>query len=325
MSIFSRNWRLKLIAVSFALTTWSVVAYAGNPVKTLDITGVTITTAPPPKGWVMVSQIPPVTITVSGLQANLADFQTNSLHASVGLTATHLGENLLRVRVDNTDPHLTITQVAPASVDVILDERDTVTKKVDIRVRNSPNNCCVAQNAQATSNPDVVRLTGPKSVIAKAQPFVVVDVAEARTDVQLTADVQLDGLDKKSAPLLTIEPKQVQATVPVSQVKKRAQAVPHEVHNGSPAAGYQLVDVKISPDTVIIEGDPGIIATISTIDTDPINIGNATGDLVQAVNLRPPAGINIVGVSRVTVHYFISKNPAIQSSPTPGALPTTPP
>jgi YbbR domain-containing protein len=322
VSAITRNWRLKLVAVFFACTTWSVVAYAGNPVKVLDVTAVPIQAGPPPNGWLMVSQLPAVTISVTGLQANLSNFKANSLHASLDLTKAHLGENLFHLRVDNTDPHVTVNQVAPASVDVILDQRDTVTKKVDVRLTNSPNNCCVAQNAKATSNPDMVRLTGPKSAVAKAQPFVVVDVTEARTDVQISLDVQLDGLDKKSAPLLTVEPKQVQATVPVTQVKKRATAVPHEVHTGSPAAGYQLVDVKVSPDTIIIEGDPGIIATISSIDTDPINIGNATGDVVQTVNLRPPAGVTIVGVSRVTVHYFISKNPAVQPTPTPSATPT---
>jgi YbbR domain-containing protein len=322
VSRLARNWRLKLVAVFFACTTWSVVAYAGNPVKALDVTSVPIQTGPPPNGWLMVSQLPAITISVTALQGNLSNFNANSLHASVDLTSAHLGENLLHVRVDNTDPHVTVNQVAPASADVILDERDTVTKKVDVRIRNSPNNCCVAQNAKATSGPDVVRLTGPKSFVAKAQPFVVVDVAEARTDVQVSLDVQLDGLDKRSASLMTLEPKQVQATVPVTQVKKRATAVPHEVHNGSPAAGFQLVDVKISPDTIVIEGDPGIIATMSSIDTDPINIGNATGDVVQTVNLRPPAGITIVGASRVTVHYFISRNPAVQPSPTPSATPT---
>lgn len=315
MIVVTRNWRLKLVAVFFACTTWSVVAYAGNPVKALDVTGISIQAGLPANGWVMVSQLPPVTVSVSGLQANLANFKPNSLHTSIDITTAHLGENLLHVRVDNTDPHITVNQVEPASVDVVLDERDTVTKKVDVRLRNSPNNCCVALGAKATSNPDVVLLTGPRSVVAKAQPFVVVDVAEARTDVQLSLDVQLDGLDKKSAPLLTVAPKQVQATVPVSQVKKRAAAIPHEVHNGTPATGYQLVDVKISPDTLIIEGEPGIVAITSAIDADPISITNATADVVQTVTLRPPPGITIVGVSRVTVHYFISKNPAVQSSP----------
>jgi hypothetical protein len=73
---------------------------------------------------------------------------------------------------------------------------------------------------------------------------------------------------------------------------------------------------------VIVEGDPGIVAAINQIDTDPINIGNATGDIVQTVNLRPPAGITIIGTSRVTVHYFISKNPSVQPSPSPTVSPS---
>lgn len=317
MSIFSRNWRLKLIAVFFALTTWSVVAYADNPVKTLDIGGVPITAAPPPNTWVMVSQLPQITVTVSGLQGNLATFRATSLHASIDIASAHLGENLVHIRVDNTDSHLSIVQVQPASVDVVLDERDTVTKRVDLRAKNSPNNCCVALNQKATSNPDSVRLTGPKSVVAKAQPFVVVDLTEARTDVQLTVDVQLDGVDRKSAPLLTVSPKQVQATVPVSNVKKRAQVAVNVPHSGQVAPGYVISDVQYNPDTVIVEGDPGLISSLTTIDTDRVSLAGATSDLVQTVTLRPPAGITVIGSTQVTAHFFIKQNPDVQPSPTP--------
>ncbi|HEV1996901.1 MAG TPA: hypothetical protein VGR61_02080, partial [Candidatus Dormibacteraeota bacterium] len=66
MSIFTRNWRLKLVALFVASTTWVVVAYAGNPVVGREIPRVPVQAGPPPDNWVMVGKLPSVTVAVSG-------------------------------------------------------------------------------------------------------------------------------------------------------------------------------------------------------------------------------------------------------------------
>ncbi|HEY8741310.1 MAG TPA: CdaR family protein [Candidatus Dormibacteraeota bacterium] len=317
MRLITNNWRLKLVALFIASTTWGVVAYAGNPVETKDVTRVAVQAGPPPNNWVIVNQLPTVTVAISGLHQSLVAFQSASLHATVDLARTRLGPNLLHVSVDNSDPRVAITAVEPASVDVVLDERDIVTKKVDLRFKNSPNNCCVAQNSKATVNPDLVRLSGPKSVLARALPYVQVDLSEAQTDVQQTLDVKLDAVDARAAPLVTIEPKQVQVSVPVTLVKRRAQAGLNETHVGQVAAGYSLNNIAFAPDVLTVEADPAILATVKTLDTPAINISGATGDIVQTVTVRPPAGVAIVGSAQVTVHFFITKNPDVQPSPSP--------
>ena len=318
--MLTRNWRLKLVALFFASTTWVVVAYAGNPVVSRDIPRVPVQAGPPPNNWVMVGQVPPVVVTVSGLQQSLTAFRADSLHASVDLAGTRLGPNVVPVHVDNSDPRVLVTQVQPAAVSVVLDERATVTKKVDVQYKGKQNACCAAGAYKIDS--DSVRLSGPKSVLANANPQVSVDITDSRSDVSVTLDVHLANVDPRAAPLVTVDPPQVHVTVPVTPVTKSISAGVHVVDVGEVAPGYSITDIKVSPDIITVVGDPVIIATITTIDTAPVSVNGASSDVVQTVSLKPPNGVTIAGSTQVTVHIFIKKNPQVQPSPSPSVSPS---
>lgn len=320
MSLFTRNWRLKLVAVFFASTTWVVVAYAGNPVVSRDIPKVAVQVGPPPNNWVLVGQPPPVTVTVSGLQQSLNAFRPDSLHVSVDLDGAKLGPNVVRVRVDNADSRVTVAQVQPASVGVVLDERATVTKKIDVKYTGQVNQCCDAGTYQAV--PDSVRITGPKSLLGNAQPQVFVDLTGAATEVKVVADVKLANIDSRAAPLVAVDPPQVQITVPVTNHTVSASKGISVVDVGELAAGYHISDIKVSPQIVVVTGDPSIVGSITAVNTAPINVNGASSDVVQTVSLRPPNGVSVAGSTQVTVHIFITRDSLVQPSPAPTPSPS---
>ena len=47
-------------------------------------------------------------------------------------------------------PSVTVSRKVPDTVTVQVDEKDIVTKKVELRLKSSPPICCVAQNSSAT-------------------------------------------------------------------------------------------------------------------------------------------------------------------------------
>ena len=286
MSLVTHNWRLKLVALLVAATTWGVVAYAGNPVVSREISRVPIQAGPPPNNWVMVGQLPQVTVSVTGLQQNLGTFRPDSLHAHVDLTGTKLGPNLVQVHVDNADPHVLFDQVQPAAVEVVLDERATVSKKIAVQYKGQQNACC-ARGVYRIDD-DSVRISGPKSVIANANPQVLVDITDVRSDLTVTYEVKLANIDPRAVPLITIVPAQVTVTVPITPVTKAISAGVQVVDVGEVAPGYVIYDIKVSPDIVTVVGDPVIIATINTIPTAQVSVNGATSDVVQtvALNLR---------------------------------------
>jgi len=315
LRLVTNNWRLKLVAIFIASSTWGVVAYAGNPVITRAFPRVAIQPGPlPNNNWAMVSQLPPIAVTVSGLQQGVGAYDPKNLRPLVDLSQARLGLNQLKVQVDSGDAAVTITRVVPDQVTVILDEKDVVTKKVDVRPRNSANICCAAQISNITANPETIKLSGPKT--------------EARTTIkQEQVAVRIDGVTTHSLPLLVVEPAVVAVTVPITVAHKPIQAIVVVAAQGQVAAGYELGPASVNPSIVTLEGDPNIVGPIISVDTEVINLNGATGDIVRTVSLRPPAGVTVVGVSTVTVRIRVTAvaAPAPSPSPTPAPSPSPSP
>jgi YbbR domain-containing protein len=316
-----RNWQLKVLAVFVAASTWSVVAYAGNPPGTQPFKGVAIEHGQPPTGLILLKEPSPVTITVRGLQANLASFRRENLHASVDMSGARQGANLLpvRVRVDSPDHSVALGSVDPANVDVQLDQLATMQRHVDVRATGVPNTCCVLTGASAS--PDTVALRGPQTQLEIAVAFVVVDVGGRGSPLQLNPNVQVETPDHKPLPQVSSQPGQVTVTMQITAVKQTKPAGINPVTTGQLALGYQIVDVQVSPSVVVVEADPGVLASIHTIDTDPISLAGATGDVVATVGLRAPPGVTVLTKSPFTVHFVIKINPAAQASPSPRPSP----
>ncbi|MFN2463271.1 MAG: YbbR-like domain-containing protein, partial [Candidatus Dormibacteria bacterium] len=237
MRIITNNWRIKLAAVFIAASTWGVVAYASNPVNSHEYPHVNLQTGPPPNSnWVVVSPVSQVSVTLSGLQQSLTAYDQKNLKASVDLGQARVGINHVRVQVDAGDPAVTVTRVVPQTVAVVLDEKEVTTKKVEIHRKGSPNSCCAAPPDGAAVNPDSVRLSGPRSLLARITPYVEVELAEARTTIKLDqAAVKLDAAGATIGNLVMVEPAAVAVTVPITVVHKSVQAFVRVVDQGQVA------------------------------------------------------------------------------------------
>lgn len=320
-----RNWQLKALGLFIAATTWTVVAYAGNPPTAESFKGIVLEHGQPPSGLVLIKEPAPVTVTVRGLQSSLASFHKESLHAVIDLSGAHKGSNLLpvRVRVDSPDQSVVFAAVDPDNAEVVLDQLATVQRTVDVRVRGTPNSCCAA--AAGTATPGTVTLQGPAQQLETAIAYVVANVDGQGTAVQQTLQVQLQGPDGKPLAEVTSQPAQVIVRVDITAVKQDRPAGINPVLTGQLAAGYHIVDELPSPLTVEIEGEPAVITTIHFIDTDPINISGATSDIIATVSLRPPAGVVVLTRGPFTVHIVIAPNPVVKASPSPNPTPSASP
>src|SRR5258708_23654580 len=154
-----RNWQLKVLGLFIAGTTWTVVAYAGNPPTAESFKGIALEHGQPPSGLVLIREPAPVTVTVRGLQSSLANFHKESLHAVIDLAGAHKGSNLLpvRVRVDSPDQSVMFAAVDPDNAEVVLDQRSEehtselqspdhlVCRLLLEKKNNKPSNPCICQ------------------------------------------------------------------------------------------------------------------------------------------------------------------------------------
>ena len=311
-----RNWQLKVLAVFIALTTWSVVAYAGNPPNAQPFRGVTIERGQAPKGLVLVKELATVTVTVRGLQSSLANFRRESIHVSIDMSHAHAGTNLMPVgvHVDSPDGSVVFAGVEPSNIYAELDTLGTVQKKVDVRHPGTPNTCCVVGTGVAA--PDSVTLSGPAKQLETAVAYVQVSIEGQGAPVSAPGvSVQVVGPNNTALTQVSAQPSQVTVTVPITAVKQQKPAGINPVTTGRVATGFQIADVQVGPAVCQIEADPGVLAGVHQIDTDPISLAGATSDVVATVKLRPPAGVTVVGTDTVVVHFVIKANPVVTVSP----------
>jgi YbbR domain-containing protein len=275
-----------------------------------------------PAGLTLLREPAPVTVTITGLQRNVAAFKRDSIRASIDLSNASAGVNQVPLKLDLFDRTVVIRS-APATIPVELDRLSTVTKKVEVRTTGKPASCCVTGTGLAT--PDSVTLSGPQSLLQTAVPYVVVDVTDQGVTVQQQPNVQVqaNNLPVKG---VTAAPTQVAVTVPINNNKLQRNLGIHVVTSGQPAAGYRVIAVEVAPTSVVAEGDPGVLSgAAATVDTETVDISGATTDISRTVGLKPPSGISILTKGAITVKIRFQQDQRVEPNPSPRPSPSPSP
>ena len=88
----------------------------------------------------------------------------------------------------------------------------------------------------------------------------------------------------------SIEPAQVTMrleAIVASTVKIRP------VLDGTPREGYELAEVKVTPDQVEVVGPPSVLDRLDALETEAVDIAGMTGSFVQRVGFRIPSLVSL--------------------------------
>jgi YbbR domain-containing protein len=217
------------------------------------------------------------------------------------------GPQLVPVEVRVSDPAVTLLDWQPASVSVRIEKIEQKSAPVRINVLGSPP--AGFTSGKAVSSQDNVTVSGPSSLLANV--------------VEVEADVRIDGANttqpytvklrpKNSQggdvtdPEVSISPQTIEVTVPVDQqfTTKTVAVVPQR--KGAPADGYQILSITPSPDTVTVVGSPTVLAALTTVPTEPVDVTGAVGNLTRSVGLVMPKGVTQLQVEPVQVTAVVT-------------------
>ncbi len=316
MTLLLSNLRLKLLALGFAAVFWGMVAYSENPVRT-NIYKLAFLDRPqlPSKDLTIMGDLPEIPVKVLAPAETLRTLDSRSLRLAGDFSSVHAGLNRVRIWVDSPDPGLRLDY--QDSISVTVDEKATVSQTVVIEtVHSVPEGFHVVSMA---ANPDKVTVVGPKSLLNGIRAVVPVDLSGKQEPFPspLTKVVVQDA-DRK--PLkLTVDPPEVSVKVTIQADTITVTKGVGFSLTGQPANGYRVTNAQVTPLTVTVTGLAAILEGLTQVSADPVDITNATADVVRTVNLRPPAGVT-PSVKTVQVRVSIARNP--QVSPT--AAPTAP-
>jgi YbbR domain-containing protein len=313
MTFLLGNLRLKALAVAAAAALWATVAYTENPTQERDvhINGSQIQHTAVPVGLVLIGDLPTVTVTVVGSSDALSRFDPNaSLRVSANFSGLHQGTQYVPLLVSDLDPNVHLRR-EPASVAVTVDQLATVTATVTLDQSGSVP--AGFHEVSAVIDPKQVSVAGPKSLLSNIDAYVVIDLDGHQSFFQDSPVVAVRDPKKKPIPGLLISPATVTVKVTIQADAVTETKVAGWTLTGQPAPGYRVSNVTITPLEVSVSGLAATLDTIQQMATDPIDISNATADVVRTVAVRVPAGVQDVSPRSVQVHVFIVKIP--QPSP----------
>jgi len=205
----------------------------------------------------------------------------------------------VRVLVEATDPRVTVIEVRPRTISVILDKKVTVQVPVNVVAGTTPPGVDVGTTTYA---PQKVSVTGASTAV-KRVVSVRVDVALDPGGLDYDQEVQGTPVDASGAQVAGVElsPRTVHVTIPL-YTNKQSRSVPvNPVLTGEPAQGFRVAGVDVAPLTVTLEGDADQLAKLTSADTAPVAIYGATRNVTQTVAFALPTGVAPLGVASVRV------------------------
>jgi YbbR domain-containing protein len=321
--IVTDDWRLKLLAIALAVLMLGAVAFSQNP-PTSDSQTVPLSYANIPSNLILLNFPSTTTVTYTGVADEISKAKKCSCFtATVDVSHAKPGSNVqLNVIAKSTITDLNVQNPPPITITI-----DQYVQNKDLQVQVSAHAApgwSITKTAAACPNtPCVVHFSGPASWLKNMTATVTypgaVNSGSIKSPNQLVQLTNSTGL----VDLTTCH------TVPCAALDTLAASIDIEAVPGSnsstivlldsppsrpPANGYRITAVTITPNTVIITGDPTTVGKIRSITLPSIDLSGKTSDWTSQVAIPYPDGVS-GSVATATIKYSISPNPAVSPSP----------
>ena len=306
--IFRSNMYLKLAAVLFAFIMWSYVIAAENPQRQMTLpdvpisyTGVSELTE---KNLTIDSDslVQTVDVAVMAGQNYHKNITKNTIKASVDLsTISGTGDYELSVYVTASVAGTSIKTVSPA----------TVLVKVDALVqRTVPVKCVLAGQISSgyyISDPvpeqDYVVVSGARKKVENiVQAVVTIPVEGVITSTRASYAANLLDADGNTVSTTSINGTLPSVIVSMEVLREKTVKIdPAQVLSvvTGVKAGYEAVNVSLSPEEVQIVGTEEALAAVDVLQVKPLSAGGADasvlleGELIEIEGVRFPKGTSV--------------------------------
>jgi YbbR domain-containing protein len=299
-----RNWPLKLAAV--VLATLLYVGLIASQDSNSFPGPVAVTPINQPAGTVLIRQLRSVEQIKYNAPADLGILTAEDFRATVdlmGVAPTGAAVSV-SVRVEPVDPRVTIIDIRPRTIQVVLDESVSASVPVHVTRGTAPPGVQVGDTVIIPAN---VVVMGPSTAVKRV---VEVDVSVTLDPSGLDYDREVQGTPVDAAGVavtgVEVVPRTIHVTIPLFTNKQSRTLPVNPVLTGAPAPGFKVIGVEVTPLTISVEGDADQLAKLQVADTAPVAVFGATRDLTSVVTLAMPPGVVPLGVSTVSVTVHIA-------------------
>lgn len=297
------NWPLKLGAIALASLLYGGLVLSQTTQEFTSPVQIRIGNAPPdvvvlsnPGSVTRIRYVAPPDL---GLRIDSTAFEASVDLSGVEATGAAVS---VPVAVEAIDDRIQILDYEPSEILMTVDRKGSKTVPVEAVLLPLPSGL---DAGEPEVNETVAVVTGPQSIvdtITEVQAPVAVDASGVDVN-QLVTLVPIDDHGQAIGPATRIEVEPAQVRVRVSVfTDRRSKTLPvSPIVIGTPAAGFEIESVAVTPAVVSVEGDANDLAALDRADTEPVSVAGASSQVVQTVRLALPDGVEALGLDTVQV------------------------
>jgi YbbR domain-containing protein len=297
-----------LLAFVLALTVWVAAVSADDPTveQTMEDL-IAINYIPPREGLQIVGDLPQFAeITIRAPQSVWNEISPDTIRVQLDLSNLDVGNYRRNLEVLYDIGPLRISNINPASLSITIER--VLSKEIPISINVVGDPAIEFDAQEAIFEPKTATILGPASVVNRVVELRgEIEIAGARQAVEEEVVLLAYDQDGVEVTKLQVDPSTVLVTVPVEQSDryKLVSVIPNII--GSPAYGYRPKSIEAFPDLVqVTSSDPEAIAELAgSVNTEAIDITDATETIERRVFLSLPDGFTIVGNQTILVRVII--------------------
>lgn len=238
--------------------------------------------------------------------------ENEELRAILDLSGLSAGEHILEIQIQIPVQPVRIESATPRTATVILEPLATQTFPIDLNIAGKP--AIGYQAGDPSLKPDEVVISGPQSQVEQVtQVRASINLTNVRESINQTVSVQALDENNQVVTTLGLNPSEVLVTLPISQQGGYRDLAVKVLVSGQVASGYRLANISVFPPVVtVFSGDPTLVNSLpGVLETQPLDLENASDELSTRLSINLPEGVSLVGDQTVLVRVNVAP---IQSS-----------
>jgi YbbR domain-containing protein len=328
-----------LLAVGLSFTLWMYVTFTENPDQTASFEDVTVRIQGKTPGLLLVderglpldSETLPTRLDQVVLQADaqaLSGLTRSDIDVYIDLTGLGPGDYSRPVLTQSrrSDLRLRFLETNPDYMSVRLEALITATVPLSLSVQGLVPFVYERGEPQLTGTStglDTVQVSGPAGLVQQVEEVRAIANVSGLT-ASFEASLPLTAIDDAGQQVqgVQVTPSEISVEVPIRpSVGLKSVAITAPPVVGTPAPGFQVTAIRVSPPFVNVTGSSEALADVRSITTQPIDITDANASLTRELALQVPEGIALLQDSLrrvlVTVEIEAIDRPLSFSAPVP--------
>lgn len=308
--IITRNLPSLLLALALAVAVWISAVTSQDPTEQrIYPSSIPIEVVGQDPGLLLMGEVPSqLTLTLNAPQSvwSRLSNQPWAIRALIDLSGLDAGSFDVPVQVQVDERPAEIVSYSPGSVLVTLEP--FASKEIGVRLIQRGDVATGYQSESPIWEPDTVTISGPESVVNQVTEVrAILDLNRTSQDIQRVLTLSAVNAEGTEVRNVVITPKEVQASITVTQRGGYRNVVVKVVASGQVASGYRVTNISVFPPTItVFSYDPMLVDDLpGYVDTATLDLTGVNEDQDLKLPLNLPPGVAVVGEQTVSVQVGV--------------------